>query len=203
MSNYRIVTTDGLDIFILRVEGEDRPQRGDVVEYAGGEYDVSHAVWAAREPRGRLFGTIAEMRLVVVPHNDVATTNVQRLFDAWCAAQNAPTENDEEGPRVEPMTNERWWLYVHDVDENGVGTVRRYPASGAMPGPGETFFLVLSGVQSTVHVEVLNPGRTDIITDEHSRWDHEHVLHVIGELPSCHVKVLEVNSRPDSGTYSK
>lgn len=90
------------------------------------------------------------------------------------------------------MPNERWWLYVHDVDENGVGTVRRYPTSGAMPGPGETFFLVLSGVRSTVRVTKLEPGRTDIITNEHSLWEREHVLYVIGELSECHVQVLEV-----------
>jgi hypothetical protein len=101
------------------------------------------------------------------------------------------------------MSNERWWLYVHDVDENGVGTVRRYPASGAMPGLEETFFLVLSGVRSTVQVTNPKPGRTHIITNEHSRWDHEHVLHVIGELPECHVRVLEVNPRPDFDAYSK
>jgi hypothetical protein len=96
MSNYRVVTQDGLDIFILRIEGEDRPQRGDVVEYAGGEYAVTHAVWSAREPRGRLFGTGAEMRLVVAPHNDVATTNVQRLFDEWCAAQMVVKDDEDD-----------------------------------------------------------------------------------------------------------
>ena len=92
MSNYNVVTTDGLQILILRIEGEDRPQRGDVIEYAGGHYAVSHAVWAAREPLGRPFGIIGKMRLVVVPHNDVAEANVQRLLDEWLEEANA---NDE------------------------------------------------------------------------------------------------------------
>ena len=90
------------------------------------------------------------------------------------------------------MTSERWWLYVHDTNENGVGTSHRYPASGAMPGLGETFFLVLSGMRSTVQVTNLKPGRTDIITNEHSRYPEDRTLYVIGELAECHVQVLEV-----------
>jgi hypothetical protein len=90
------------------------------------------------------------------------------------------------------MTNERWWLYVHDVDENGVGTVRRYPASGAMPGPCETFLLVLSGVRSTVQVTNLKPTRTQVVTDEHSSYEDRRALYCVAELAECHVQVLEV-----------